>query len=49
MYRGQKLNNQKHGNGILVFADSGFYDGQFSHDQMEGYGKLYYNECDLAY
>lgn len=34
IYRGFKLNNKRHGNGMLIFADSGYYEGLFHQDQM---------------
>ena len=37
-YKGQILNDLKHGRGKLVYANQSYYDGQFIEDKKEGKG-----------
>lgn len=40
-YRGEWLNNQKHGHGILKHrGNQWYYEGEFVHDRKEGHGRL---------
>ena len=37
-YEGRWDRNQRHGQGLAVFADGGMYRGRFSKDAMDGHG-----------
>ena len=37
------------GIGRLMYADGGYYEGEWRDDQMNGYGKLYYCDGAIAY
>jgi antitoxin component YwqK of YwqJK toxin-antitoxin module len=39
----------RNGRGKFYYQDGGYYDGQWKNDQMNGYGKLYYDGGALAY
>lgn len=39
----------RHGQGKFYYQDGGMYDGEWRHNKMEGYGKLYYQSGKLAY
>ncbi len=43
------FSNMKHGVGKLVFASGGSYQGNFSWNKMDGWGKLFYPSGRLAY
>lgn len=39
----------RHGHGKFFYQDGGMYDGEWSQNKMNGYGKLYYQSGKLAY
>jgi hypothetical protein len=39
----------RHGQGKFYYQDGGMYDGNWSHNKMDGYGSLYYQSGQLAY
>ena len=39
----------KNGPGKLYFKDGGFYDGDWFNNKMDGYGKLHYENGQIAY
>lgn len=38
-YRGQMINNLRHGYGEMYWIDANYYVGHWENDQMEGIGK----------
>ena len=48
-YSGSIYNNQRHGDGTLVFSKGGVYKGEWYHGKMSGYGILYYSSGKVAY
>ena len=39
----------KHGQGTYFYCDGGIYEGNWKNDRMDGYGKLFYENGQLAY
>lgn len=39
-YVGDWVNNEKHGQGVMYYANGAIYEGQFQHDIRQGFGKL---------
>jgi len=39
----------RHGKGRFYYDDGGVYDGSWNLNRMEGFGKLYYVNNELAY
>jgi|JI6StandDraft_1071083.scaffolds.fasta_scaffold28762_5 hypothetical protein len=48
-YEGQKWKGMRHGKGRFYYDDGGMYDGNWNLNRMEGFGKLYYVNSELAY
>lgn len=41
-YEGEWLEGKKHGRGKIVFKSGSIFEGSFSNDMKDGYGKMYY-------
>ena len=49
VYNGYKLGDKKHGYGELLLPNGSKYEGDWKNDLMNGIGKLYYDNGELAY
>lgn len=43
------LNGERNGEGTFYYKDGGFYKGEWKNNQMNGYGKLFYDGGGVAY
>ena len=46
-YKGDFLNNNKHGYGILFYNEKEYYEGDFYNDKMEGNGNYHFSNGDI--
>lgn len=49
VYKGEKLNQNRHGKGKFIYSDGGIYEGDWKFGKMDGYGVLYYGDQSIAY
>lgn len=44
IYKGNWLNNKRHGNGEMIYNNGNYYKGDWVEDIRTGHGKMMYND-----